>query len=136
MSTTTTDIEARPKQKAERRDESTRPGAYFQPAVDIFETPDELAVLADMPGVPPDGVDVHLEGDELRIEGRVRPEDYEGLKPLHVEYGVGGFYRRFTLGEEVDREKIQAQLRNGVLALRLAKAERARPRRITVQPAS
>ena len=136
MTTTTNDIEARPKEKAERRDESTRPGAYFQPAVDIFETKDELVLLADMPGVPSDGVDVNLEGDELRIEGRVRPEDYEGLKPVHVEYGVGGFYRRFTLGEEIDREKIQAQLRNGVLTLHLPKAERARPRRITVSTAS
>ena len=133
---TQAELEAKPKQKVERREEPTRPGAYFQPAVDIFETPDELVLLADMPGVPPDGVGVNLEGDELRIEGRVRPEDYEGLKPLHVEYGVGGFYRRFTLGEAIDRDKIQAQLRNGVLTLRLAKAERARPRRITVQTTS
>ena len=85
MTMTASELEARPKQKVERR-ESTRPGAYFQPAVDIFETPEELVVVADMPGVPPDAVDVDLEGDELSIEGRVRTEDYKGLKPLHVEY--------------------------------------------------
>ena len=131
----TSDIEARPKQKVERREESTRPGAYFQPAVDIFETKDELVVVADMPGVPPDGLDVHLEGDQLTIEGRVRPEEYEGLKPLYVEYGVGGYFRRFTVGEMIDRDGIKAQIKNGVLVLKLPKAERARARRIAVEAA-
>lgn len=129
------DIENRPKQKVERREEATRPGAYFQPPVDIFETPDELVLAADMPGVPPDGVSVNLEGDQLTLEGRVRPEEYEGLKPLHVEYGVGGYFRRFTLGEHIDRDNIKAELRNGVLQLRLPKAERAKTRKISVQAA-
>ena len=129
------ELEAKPKQKVERRDETTRPGSYFQPAVDIFETKDELVLVADMPGVPPDGVDVDLEGDELSIEGRVRAGEYDGLKPLYVEYGVGGFYRRFTLGEMIDRDGIKAQMKNGVLVLKLPKAERARARRITVDAA-
>jgi len=128
------ELEAKPKQKVERH-ETTRPGAFFQPAVDIFETPEELTLVADMPGVPPDGVDIDLEGDELSIEGRVKAEGYEGLKPLYVEYGVGGYYRRFTLGEMIDREAIKAQLRNGVLVVKLPKAERARARRITVEAA-
>ena len=129
------ELEARPKQKVDRGEETTRPGAYFQPAVDILETKDELVLVADMPGVPPDGVDVGLEGDELSIEGRVRSGEYDGLKPLYVEYGVGGYYRRFTLGEMIDREGIKAQMKNGVLVLRLPKAERARARRITVDAA-
>ncbi len=127
-----TDIEAKPKEKVERREESTHSGAYFRPAVDILEAKDELVLLADMPGVPADAVDVHLEGDQLTIEGRVRAEDYDGLKPLHVEYGVGGFYRSFTLGEEIDRASIKAQVKNGVLTLRLPKAEQARVRRIEI----
>src|SRR5437867_12452768 len=81
------ELEARPKQKVERREETTRPGAYFQPAVDILETKDELVLVADMPGVPPDGVDVDLEGAELSSEGRARSGEYDGLKPLYVEYG-------------------------------------------------
>jgi HSP20 family protein len=129
---TASELEAKPKQKVERR-ETTRPGAYFQPPVDIFETADELVLVADMPGVASDGIDVDLKGDELSIEGRVQSEDYEGLKPLHVEYGVGGFYRTFTLGESVDRNGIKAQLKNGVLVLKLPKAERARARRIAVE---
>ena len=132
---TQTELEAKPKQKVERRDETTRPGSYFQPAVDIFETKDELMLVADMPGVPADGVDVDLEGDELSIEGRVRSGEYDGLKPLYVEYGVGGYYRRFTLGEMIDRDGIKAQMKNGVLVLKLPKAERARARRIAVDAA-
>src|SRR5262249_45477095 len=124
-----------PKQKVERREERTRPGAYFQPVVDIFETKDELVLVADMPGVPPDGVDIDVEGDQLTIEGRVRTEDYEGLKPLYVEYGVGGYYRRFTGGDMIDREGIKAQLKNGVLVLKLPKAQQARARRIAVEAA-
>jgi HSP20 family protein len=131
---TPSELEAKPKQKVERR-ESTRPGAYFQPAVDIFETPEELVLVADMPGVPADQVDIGLEGDELAIEGRVRPEEYEGLKPVYVEYGVGGFYRRFTLGEMIDRESIKAQMKNGVLVVRLPKARQARARRVAVEAA-
>lgn len=132
---TAQDIEARPKQKVERREESTRPGAYFQPPVDIFETNDALVVVADMPGVPSDGVEVNLNGDQLTIEGRVRADDYEGLKPLHVEYGVGGYYRQFTLGKQIDRDAIEAQLKNGVLMLKLPKAEHAKLRRIQVKAA-
>ncbi len=131
---TATELEARPKQKVERR-EATRPGAFFQPAVDIFETPEELVLVADMPGVMPDAVDVDLEGDQLSVEGRLRSEEYEGLKPLYVEYGVGGYYRSFTLGENVDRDGIKAQLKDGVLVLKLPKAQHARPRRITVETA-
>jgi HSP20 family protein len=132
---TQAELEAKPKQKVERREEPTRPGAYFQPAVDIFETKDELVLVADMPGVPPDGVDIDVEGDQLTIEGRVRTEDYEGLKPLYVEYGVGGYYRRFTVGDTIDREAIKAQLKNGVLVLKLPKAQQARARRIAVEAA-
>lgn len=127
------DIEATPKQKVERREEATRPGQFFQPAVDILENENELVVLADVPGVTGDAVDVQLEGDVLTIEGRVPGNEYEGLKPLYVEYNVGGFHRRFTLGESVDRDGIKAELRDGVLVLRLPKAARARSRRIQVQ---
>jgi len=129
-----TDLEARPKQKAER-EEGTRPGAYFTPLVDIYETPEELVLVADMPGVSREDVEVHLDGDMLTVEGRANADEYEGLKPVYVEYGVGGFYRRFTLGETIDRAGIKALVKNGVLTLHLPKAERARARRIEVEAA-
>ena len=65
----------------------------------------------------------------------MRSGEYDGLKPLYVEYGVGGYHRRFTLGEMIDRDGIKAQMKNGVLVLRLPKAERARARRIAVDAA-
>ena len=129
-----TDLEARPKQKSER-EEGTRPGAYFTPLVDIYETPEELVLVADMPGVSREDVEVHLDGDTLTVEGRANADEYEGLKPVYVEYGVGGFYRRFTLGETIDRAGIKALVKNGVLTLHLPKAERARARRIEVEAA-
>src|SRR6266704_3653155 len=106
-------------------------GVY--PPVNVFDAGEEYVIKAELPGVDPGKVEVNVEGDQLTIEGRIKPEDYEGLKPLHVEYGVGGFWRRFTVGEAIDLEGIKAQIKGGVLALHLPKAERARARRITVQ---
>jgi len=128
-----TEIEARPKQKVEQREEATRPEAYFQPPLDIYETQDALVLVADMPGVGGDAVHVEVDGDQLTIEGRIRPADYDGMKPVHVEYGVGSFRRRFTVSEAVDREGIKAQMRDGVLTLRLPKAAHARRRRIPIE---
>jgi HSP20 family protein len=132
---TPNDIEARPKQKVERPEEDTRPGRWFVPAVDILESPEELTLVADMPGVTTDGVDVRIDGDHLTVKGRVAADDYAGLKPLHVEYAVGGYERSFTLGETIDRDGIKAVLRHGVLTLHLPKAAHARQRRITVNAA-
>jgi HSP20 family protein len=128
------ELEAKPKQKVER-EEPTRTGPYFQPAVDIYETKDAIVLVADMPGVSPDALEVNVDGDQLVIEGRVKPDESQGLKPLHVEYGVGGFYRRFTLGKAIDRDGIEAQLKNGVLVLKLPKAQQARQRKIEVKAA-
>lgn len=132
---TTTDLETKPKQKVDRAEEGTRAGTYYEPAVDIYETRDALVVAADMPGVPPDEVGVNVDGRYLTIEGRVRRDEYEGVRPLHVEYGVGGFYRRFMLGEAIDREAIQAEMKNGVLTVRLPKAAHARVRKVEVRAA-
>jgi HSP20 family molecular chaperone IbpA len=126
------EMEARPKQKVEPSGERTRPAACFQPAVDISESPEELVVVADMPGVGQDGVEIEVEGNQLTLEGHVRPKDYEGLKPLHVEYAIGDYYRRFTLGDAIDRDAIKGEMRDGVLTLHLPKAKQARVRRIPV----
>jgi len=121
------------KQELEQRD-LTRAGRQFVPDVDICEDDQALYLWADMPGVAPGQADVHLVDDTLRIEGRVSPEEYEGLTPVHTEYNVGNYFRRFTLPncDRFDREKITARLTNGVLEIRLPKAERAKPRKITI----
>lgn len=112
--------------------EPTREGVYYSPAVDIFETDDRITVVADMPGVRKEGVDVDIKDGVLTISGAVEPVP-ERLRPVWREFDVGGFLRRFTIGDKIDSEKISASLSNGVLTLELPKADRLRSRRVEVQ---
>jgi HSP20 family protein len=127
--------ELTPKEKHELTEkEHLRPGRTYVPDVDIREDDQALWLWADMPGVTPDQVEVELHDDVLRLEGRVSLEDYEGLTPVYTEYNVGNYLRRFTLSnaQHFDRDGISARLENGVLAVKLPKAEKAKPRRIPV----
>jgi len=125
------DMEAKPKQKVEGREESTRPGAYFLPPVDIFETREELVLLADMPGVAPNDLTIRLEDSILTIQGKAKHAiDSE---PIYREFELVNFFRQFELSDQVDQEKIAARLNHGVLMLELPRAEKAKPRQIPVQ---
>ncbi len=112
--------------------ERTYGGPTYSPRIDIWETDDELVLYADLPGVSPDNLNIHFENRELRIHGRVGPR-HEEIQFLYGEYGIGDFYRTFTIGETVASEKISAELKNGVLTLHLPKTEAVKPRRIEVQ---
>ena len=130
--------ELTPKDKQEvQGTEQVRPGRYYVPEVDISEDADGLWLRADMPGVDPDKVSVQLEDGVLTIQGEVSLKPYEGLTPLYTEYRVGNFLRRFTLpqGYRYDPEGIAAKLVDGVLEVRIPKAERAKPRRVPVATA-
>lgn len=131
---TTQELTPKDKQELEGR-EQTRAGRTYVPDVDIREDEHALWLWADMPGVEQQAIEVELHDDVLRLEGRVSTEDYEGLSPIYTEYNVGNYLRRFTLanGERFDRDKISARLVNGVLEVKLPKAEQAKPRRIEVQ---
>jgi HSP20 family protein len=108
------------------------PGICYTPRVDIIETEEESLLLADLPGVKPEDVDVRFENGELVVDGRCAPR-HEGANYLMSEYGVGDFYRAFTISEQIDWQKISAELKNGVLTVHLPKAETAKPRKITVK---
>lgn len=113
--------------------EQTRPGPVYSPAVDIFETDQAITVLADMPGVRAEDLDIDLRDSVLSLTGRVTPlESPEETNVLH-EYRAGTFFRRFTLSETIDQSKIDARLNDGVLRLELPKVEKARPRQISVR---
>jgi len=112
--------------------ERTRGGVTFTPRVDIFETDEELLLYADVPGVRPEDLDVRYEHGELTIHGKVQPR-YEGSDFIWNEYEVGDWYRVFSLSEEIDAEKISAELKNGVLVLHLPKVAEAQPKRIQVK---
>lgn len=127
--------ELTPKEKQELTDrEQTRPGRTYVPDVDIREDEQALWLWADMPGVDQSSVEVELHDNVLRLEGQVSTKDYDGLSPIYTEYNVGNYLRRFTLasGERFDRDNVSARLVNGVLEVRLPKAEKAKPRRIDV----
>lgn len=114
--------------------EHTRDRRAYRPNVDIIERPDKLLVLADVPGVKPDDVDIQYEQGLLTIHGKVaQRQDEENTNWLLREYGVGDFYRTFKIGEGIDAAKIHAELKNGVLELHLPKAEEAKPRKIVVK---
>ena len=118
----------------EKTTEQTRPGRYFLPDVDIAEDEDGLWLWADLPGVDKNSLSIDLSDDVLTLQGDVSLKDYDGLQPVYTEYNVGHFQRRFALPDagRWDRDKISARLADGVLELRLPKAERAKPRRIDV----
>jgi HSP20 family protein len=115
-----------------KQDEHTRPGRTYVPDVDIYETADSLWLWADMPGVDEHSLEINVADGVLSIAGQVSLQDYDNLAPVYTEYNIGNYARRFTLSNEIDLERIKARMTNGVLELELPKAERAKPRRITV----
>ena len=118
---------------APRGAERTRDRPVYLPRVDIVETADALEVLADMPGVTRDSVEVTLEQRVLTVRGRAEVAAPEGLAPLHLEYEPGDYERVFALSDAVDPAGIKARVRGGVLHLRLPKAGPAELRRIEVK---
>jgi len=113
--------------------ESTRCERCYRPNVDILERGDELLVVADVPGARSDSIDVHFEDGTLKIHAAVEPREGDDQACLLREYGVGDFRRSFQVSEAVDASKISAEYADGVLTLRLPKAEALKPRKIAVQ---
>jgi len=113
--------------------ERTRPGRIYTPAVDIYETSDAIVLLADMPGVNENSVDVTFEKNVLTIYGRVEPHVPEGYTPVYREYGIGDYQRSFAIREQIDWEHVTGTVKNGVLTLTLPKAEIAKTRKITIK---
>jgi HSP20 family protein len=111
--------------------ESTSGEPRFSPDVDIWESESGLTLVADMPGVPADGLNVDLKDNVLTIFGRV-PSAVSEAKSLAQEYEVGNFYRQFSLSENIDQNGIAAAMKDGVLTLTLPKQAPAQPRRIAV----
>ena len=113
--------------------ERTRDRPVYAPRVDIVETDDALEILADMPGVTKDSVEVTLEQRVLRIYGRADISLPDGVAPLYLEYEPGDYERAFTLSDAVDSAGIEAWVKGGVLHLRLPKSGPAKRQRIEVR---
>jgi HSP20 family protein len=114
--------------------EATRSQEVFAPPpVDIYEDDQGLVVVADLPGVAPEGLDVRVDQGVLTIQGRTQA--LAPGTPLHREYELSGFFRQFQLPEQIETGRIEAELTQGVLTLRLPRAAPAPPRRIDVRTA-
>lgn len=128
------ELKVQQKQEVEQKGEATKREKYYIPAVDIFETEDDVTVVAEMPGVTAQGIDVTLEDDVLTIRGTKQEQNMGSTgRVLLREYEPGNYMRRFTVAETIDQEKIKATVNNGMLRVVLPKAEPAKPRKIEVQ---
>jgi len=114
-----------------KKDQYNQEERVIVPAVDIFETENEFVLKADMPGVTREHLDITLDNNRLEINGAVPSEEGENsLK--YREFRLHNYHRSFTVGENIDTQKIAAALENGVLTLTLPKSERAKPRKIEI----
>ncbi len=132
MATEEKDIQKKPAQNPVET-ERTRSRKVFLPKVDIYETKDSIVLIADMPGVDENRVDMMLEKNILTISGAVDPEAFPGYGAAYAEYDVGDYQRAFTISDEVDRDRIDARIRNGVLRVTLHKAEEVKARKIAIK---
>jgi HSP20 family protein len=110
--------------------------AVWTPAIDLSETPNDLILVVDLPGVDPASIDLSLTGNVLSLRGEKAIGDQSGATLRVRERATGSFHRQVTLTEEVDFDHVVAEARNGVLTVRLPKREAAKPRTIRIQPAS
>jgi len=123
-------VQSTKSQQGGRRDEPA-----LLPPVDVYEDASGITLYADMPGVPKEGLHLRVEGDQLTLEGELTLAVPQGTESSHAEVQLSRYRRTFTLSKELDADKVSAELTQGVLRVRIPKAEHAQPRRIAVNVA-
>lgn len=113
--------------------ERTRDRRAYVPRANIYETEENIFIVADMPGVDDKTIEIRLEKNELIINGYVEDEQHEDHALMYAEYGTGDYQRTFIIPNEIDRDKIEASIKDGVLRLTLPKADKLRTRMIDVK---
>ncbi len=127
------EVDATPLEKrAGREAERTRGETFVAPDVDIYEKDDSLVLVADVPGVGADGVEVRLENGVLELTAH-RGEEKDPEDADYSEYRPAGYHRSFSLSEDIDADNIAATIRQGVLTVTLPKSARAKPRKVAVK---
>ena len=104
---------------------------HVPPPVDIYETGEELVLMADLPGVSKENLEVHVDDETLTIQGKAQHK-VPG-EPIYREYELSNFFRQFELGDQIDTEKMKAELKYGVLTLHLPIAQSSKPRQVEVK---
>ena len=130
MTTTATE---KPAEREIARTEPTWNRPQFRPNVDIAERPDELTLLADMPGSRAEDVDIQFDNGTLTLHGKVKDRESQETGYVLREYGVGDFHRTFQVSEIIDAARINADYQDGVLILHLPKTEAVKARKIAVK---
>ncbi|MDD5036853.1 MAG: Hsp20/alpha crystallin family protein [Methylococcaceae bacterium] len=126
------ELSIRDKKELVTQDEKTVPGRNYVPYADIYETDQALTLVMEMPSVDKKDIDIDLENNILRINGKIDFTKYDGMEPVYTEYNVGHYIRTFTLSSKIDQEHITARVEDGVLTLTLPKVKGAQPRRIAI----
>jgi HSP20 family protein len=127
------ELQVQKKRELENKEEATIPARVFVPAADIYEAEHDLMVILEMPGVEKKNIDIHVENGVLSVDGRIDLAKYQGLQPLYTEYNIGHYSRSFRLSSKIDQNKIAAEMKDGVLSLKLPKIEEAKPQTIQVK---
>jgi HSP20 family protein len=127
------ELQVQKKRELENKEEATIPARMFVPAADIYEAENDLTVILEMPGVEKKNVNIDVADGVLSVEGRIDLTKYQGLQPLYTEYNIGHYSRSFRLSGKIDQNKIAAEMKDGVLSLKLPKIEEAKPRIIQVK---
>lgn len=125
--------QASSRQDVSRPDTARRDAQAMTPRVDVLEDETGITVVADMPGVSKDSLEIRVENDALSIEGAVSAATPQAMEATYAEVRIPRYRRSFTLSRELDTGRIEAQLKDGVLRLRIPKHEQARPQRISVK---
>jgi HSP20 family molecular chaperone IbpA len=117
------------------RIERTKSRKVFLPRVDIYETSNAITIIADMPGVDENSVEVTVEKNVLKLTGNVEQTRYEGHGIAYAEYDIGDYERVFAISNDIDRDKIDAVLKNGVLRLTLHKTDYLKTKKVEIRAA-
>lgn len=112
--------------------ESNGKTRYRTPRVEIFETPEDVTLRAEMPGVAKEDFDIGIEGDDLTIKGKRKPVN-SGLRLIHGGIDGADYYRAFTLGDALDTTSVKAKLEGGILTLSLSKKPEILPRKVEIE---
>ena len=127
-------VEQTPEEVDAERVEDRTGGTYYTPPIDIYETDEAIVVEADMPGVDRSDVEVKIDKGVLTVAGHVRRKPLgEGVTRLYDEFIPGDFYRAFSLGDDIDEDKVSAGISDGVLTVTLPKGKKSKVRRIEVR---
>jgi HSP20 family protein len=104
----------------------------YRPSVQIFESPEAVELVAEVPGADEGTTELTLKNDELTVRASVSPPEQTGAKLVYAEYGVGDYERTFQLSDAIDRQRIEAKVKDGVLRVRLPKSDHAQTKKINV----